>query len=410
MSTDQQSAGAFIAEVPLGLLEAIKHQVQRHQLLFGITLAYLGICWTLASRVGYLEQFSLMLYSDKVLRVTAVLAVAFICAISVRTIVVDRPQQVMRAIITELTDVWLTRQRLTQALPQILLFLLFMSCFSSMKAMIPALQPYAWDTQLHQWDLALHAGIEPWRMTHALFGGALPTFVINFCYNLWFPVMFAVLYAQIFTHHNPPLQKRFLLSYYLCWIINGSLLATLFSSVGPCFYGLLLPGMESPYEPLMQSLYATNEHFPLYAVSTQTELWDSYQHNALGLGSGISSMPSMHVSIAFLLFLFSLHKPPFWRYAAGVFCLVIMIGSVHLGWHYAVDGYISVLTTALIWYGAGKFCGDEKRWMHKQEPAPKRRFNSVQERVVWLTPPAGSARSSLPSSRRSRRDSSGTSR
>jgi hypothetical protein len=33
--------------------------------------------------------------------------------------------------------------------------------------------------------------------------------------------------------------------------------------------------------------------------------------------------------------------------------VLIMIGSVHLGWHYAVDGYASVLTIPLIWKLSG---------------------------------------------------------
>jgi hypothetical protein len=34
--------------------------------------------------------------------------------------------------------------------------------------------------------------------------------------------------------------------------------------------------------------------------------------------------------------------------AAG-FCAVILFGSVHLGWHYAVDGYFSIIATVAIW-------------------------------------------------------------
>jgi hypothetical protein len=36
-----------------------------------------------------------------------------------------------------------------------------------------------------------------------------------------------------------------------------------------------------------------------------------------------------------------------------LFAAVIFVGSIHLGWHYAVDGYVSALAVAGIWYGVG---------------------------------------------------------
>ncbi|MGX9144627.1 phosphatase PAP2 family protein [Mesorhizobium sp. 128a] len=38
-----------------------------------------------------------------------------------------------------------------------------------------------------------------------------------------------------------------------------------------------------------------------------------------------------------------------WAYAA-----IIMIGSVVLGWHYAMDGYASVLISIAIWKACGR--------------------------------------------------------
>jgi hypothetical protein len=37
-----------------------------------------------------------------------------------------------------------------------------------------------------------------------------------------------------------------------------------------------------------------------------------------------------------------------WSYAA-----VVMVGSVHLAWHYALDGYVAAVLTWLLWRGVG---------------------------------------------------------
>jgi hypothetical protein len=42
----------------------------------------------------------------------------------------------------------------------------------------------------------------------------------------------------------------------------------------------------------------------------------------------------------------------------GAFLLVILIGSVHLGWHYAIDGYVGIIGTLILWWA----CGRLLRW------------------------------------------------
>jgi uncharacterized membrane protein len=39
---------------------------------------------------------------------------------------------------------------------------------------------------------------------------------------------------------------------------------------------------------------------------------------------------------------------------AWVYVVLIQVGSVFLGWHYAVDGYFSIAAVSLIWWAVGK--------------------------------------------------------
>jgi membrane-associated phospholipid phosphatase len=62
----------------------------------------------------------------------------------------------------------------------------------------------------------------------------------------------------------------------------------------------------------------------------------------------------MHVTaatiIAFLLA--SLDRRLGWL--GAIFVALIEVGSVRLGWHYAIDGYTGICTAVLMWWAAGK--------------------------------------------------------
>ena len=103
----------------------------------------------------------------------------------------------------------------------------------------------------------------------------------------------------------------------------------------------------------MAYLHDAAAHYPVWALTTQKMLWAYYTEGGLTYGSGIAAMPSLHVSIALLNMLLAYR---FSRAAGHVFAgffAMILLGSVHLGWHYAADGYLSIITTLIIWWGTG---------------------------------------------------------
>jgi hypothetical protein len=42
---------------------------------------------------------------------------------------------------------------------------------------------------------------------------------------------------------------------------------------------------------------------------------------------------------------------------ATIYAFVIWIGSVHLGWHYALDGVVACVLTIVTWYAVGRVPG-----------------------------------------------------
>jgi membrane-associated phospholipid phosphatase len=197
--------------------------------------------------------------------------------------------------------------------------------------------------------------MDPWRITHGFLGDAASTFVVNFFYNSWMYVMIGVLYWQLFSLRDPKLRMQFFYSYFLCWTIIGVLFAILLSSAGPCFYAGIVEATD-PYQPLMQRLQEIDAQYAVWALDTQQLLWDNYANSSTGFGSGISAMPSMHVSMAFLFFLVGWRTHPAAAIAFGLYAMMVLVGSVHLGWHYAVDGYAGLVLTVLVWLAAGRLC------------------------------------------------------
>lgn len=91
----------------------------------------------------------------------------------------------------------------------------------------------------------------------------------------------------------------------------------------------------------------------LNGLALQNYLKNAYDRGALVFGGGISAMPSMHVSVATLIALAGYSWQRWIGLALTPFVVVIWIGSIHLGWHYALDGIVAAIMTLLIWALSG---------------------------------------------------------
>jgi hypothetical protein len=327
--------------------------------LLGVIAVYVLSGWALAVHLGASDRFSFLLYSGAVVTVSFMLFAFFLgwrfCVIAFT----QRPKHPAKALWDDVRTRLFSRAHVVQALPLFIGFIVFMSAFTSLKTLIPLVEPYAWDAAFSALDRTLHFGVDPWRILQPLFGHPWSTSAINIVYNLWFPVMFAVLYWQLFDLRRPTLRMRFFWTFFVTWILNGTVLAMLFSSAGPCFYEHVVNG-ANPYTDQITHLSHLAASYPVWAVGTQQMLWTAYESSRAGLGSGISAMPSVHVAMVTLFALLA------WQYGRAAriffiaFALLIMVGSVHLAWHYAVDGYLGAFVTLVIWWAAGKFFQEDR--------------------------------------------------
>lgn len=213
--------------------------------------------------------------------------------------------------------------------------------FSAVKAMVPLFGGWRLDPYLARADWWLFLGHTPWKVTHALIGDS-GTLVLDRVYQAWLVIVYVAAFL-VAAFCGPVIRARFFVSWVLAWFLLGGALAIALASAGPTYmveFGL--PGHEQ-FTGLVENL----QRLPLTALHGRTFLLETYRNGAIHIGSGISAAPSLHVAIASLLFL-SARKSPL-AIPAAVFLALIYVGSIHLGWHYAVDGLLGVAGAALIW-------------------------------------------------------------
>lgn len=222
--------------------------------------------------------------------------------------------------------------------------------YTSLKNEIHALNPSLWDAEFALWDRVLHGGTDPWRLLLPLLGNPYVTTAFNFAYHLWFVLLYLAVCIACLDRSNPTRSTVFLVAFILCWFIGGNLLATVFASVGPVYYETF--GFGDTFLAQIEYLKQSDTISPVWALEVHDLLIQGYLNG--GLARGISAMPSMHVASSVLLTLYAFSYARWIGWLMVTFTAVIMLGSVHLAWHYAIDGYASLVMMLFFWWLAKK--------------------------------------------------------
>jgi hypothetical protein len=206
------------------------------------------------------------------------------------------------------------------------------------KVMLPIASAFWADRLLANADHAIFQ-IDPWIVTNRLFGWAAP--LIDRAYVTWAPIKFATLMFVILMPQSNE-RSRALTSYFLM-MATVAIGQYLCSSAGPVFYDMLQLGPRFhnlPIEP--------------WVAQTRDYLWSDHLRAGGAIGGGISAMPSLHVAAALWIALVLRS----YRREAGVvgFCYfgLITVGSVLLGWHYAVDAIAAAFITVAAWRASAR--------------------------------------------------------
>ena len=200
-----------------------------------------------------------------------------------------------------------------------------MLCFMWIKPELTAVSPFWADELLANIDHAVF-GTDPWR----LFQGIDLTVHAGAYSFLW---AVAIMGTVMWLLAQRPSAERSasLCAYFAIWSVFGTVGQLLLSSAGPIFYQHA--GLGDRFAELSNNIPEVTEMVSGY-------LWKFHTSGTLGVGAGISAMPSLHIATATWIYLTFRGQGSRLAPVAALFALYMWALSVALGWHYAVDGIV----------------------------------------------------------------------
>ena len=207
---------------------------------------------------------------------------------------------------------------------------------------------FSWDRRLAALGTLLHFGHTPWVALSPLLRIPWAVRSMDLFYGpIWHIVTLSFI-AWAAWSETRELRMRVMVCFLLSWIFLGTVVAYLFPAAGPIYFDQVAGG-PSVFTPARLLL---GRYHNLVSVHVAGLLWHT---QGRGVSSGITAMPSMHLAESTLLALTSRHFGRVAGAAGFAFLAATLLCSIALGWHYSVDGYVSILGVALLWWLSGRF-------------------------------------------------------
>lgn len=226
--------------------------------------------------------------------------------------------------------------------------LVFTTSFTALKNAASIGVPFSWDVQLAALDNFLHFGHDPWRILYGFSQNKHFLRVVEINYNvLWFVLNYSMLYWVAVSPAADRIRWRYMLCFLLIWSGLGTVVGPLFLSAGPAFYGFVTQDVARFGDQL--AFLASSEGEFSSVTDYQKYLWQLNQSKRASFGSGILAFPSIHVGFVTLNALFIREFSRKLGYFAFAYVGFILFSSVYLAWHYAVDGYFSIIAVTVLY-------------------------------------------------------------
>jgi hypothetical protein len=200
------------------------------------------------------------------------------------------------------------------------------------KEMLPVVTPFWADAGLADLERFVF-GRDAWRLIPAITIRPLDTI-----YPTWALVKFGTLFVVLSA---PPsaFKVRAMMTYFLIMGVLGTAGIFVLPSVGPILFDSAHGGHR--FAELSSML---SDRAPI-ASSTS-----DYLRSGHIFGGGISAMPSMHVATSAWCALALAGMFQRLKLVGWTFWLLILIGSVGLGWHYVSDGIVGTAGALIFWH------------------------------------------------------------